>query len=153
MGRKKIHYKSKLGYNKELVRQYLAPWMHEVRRRALVWELVDKREDTIAQLKWRQMVENRRAERLEQKQQENKRRLRHWNRVLGDWHEKNHHLRQMKLRSAITRANTMDLARDEFLRAINDGSKHWQQSPEECRFMRFRLAFGVELPFTPAKYM
>jgi len=80
--------KERLNYDKESNRRIVAPWLHEVRRRARIKELVDRREDAIAQLKWRELVAKKKQERLERKQKEGLRKLRHWNSVLGSWHEK-----------------------------------------------------------------
>jgi len=145
--------KERLNYDKESNRRIVAPWLHEVRRRARIKKLVDRREDAIAQLKWRELVAKKKQERLERKQKEGLRKLRHWNSVLGSWHEKNHHLRMMKLGAAAKREGIMAAARDEFLRAINDTAKHWQESPNECRFLRFRFAFGIYFPFTNSPYL
>lgn len=77
----------------------------------------------------------------------------HWNATIGAWHKKNNHLRVLKAEYMTKRKEALSDARKEFLNALADDVGKWVESPNECRFMRFRFAEGVNFPYNKSSYI
>jgi len=151
--RKRVLPRFPLGYAKRLDREILDPWLLEIRRRARVAELVQKRENAIAYVKYRQKLEEDRKKILEERQTEFLKKQEHWNTALGGWHKENNLLRVMKREYMKERNEVMHNARKEFLEALEEDIDRWIETPNECRFSRFRFITGVVFPYNKTRYV
>jgi len=142
-----------LGYFTKLEREVWEPWIYELRRRGKVAELVTEREQAIALQKWNEYFEEKRAKRLKERQDDFHNQITHWNESIGEWHRENNTLRKLKETFQQTKRHKLKEARKEFLQAMEDDCFRWVESPNECRFMRFRLADGVQFPYNKAAYI
>jgi len=69
--RRKYRRGTQLGYWKRVNRDYVEPFLREVRRKGRIAQLVEEREDAIARLKWSKQVEEQRKKHLEERQKKN----------------------------------------------------------------------------------
>lgn len=143
---------AELGYEKRLEREVLAPWLHEVRRRARAAELVRVRLEEEQRVGWEVAQAQERLVREEARTERWRARQAHWNKVLGQWHAAHSAERGLKAQYMAERREVQAEARGEFLQALADDVDKWVQTPSECRFLRFRFASGITFPLTKAAY-
>jgi len=146
-------FRKPIGYWHKLQREIWDPWVYELRRRGKVMELVQEREEAIAKQKWNQMLEERRSKRMQERQEDFDKQLVHWNETLGEWHKENNTLRKLKEEYMRKRKEIETASRREFLQILDTDSDKWVESPNECRFLRFRFAEGVTWPPNKAAYI
>jgi len=131
------------------------PWLYELRRKGKVMELVNEREEAIGRQKWDQMLADRRAKRLQERQDDFQKQLVHWNDTLGEWHKENNTLRKLKEEYMLQRRELLARSRNEYLQVLDFDSEKWVESPNECRFMRFRFSRSDPgaFPYNNAAYV
>jgi len=134
-----------------LERDVIDPFLHEIRRRGRIAKLVEEREDAIARAKWRETVEKQRETRLKERQEKFVKVQEHWNKVLGAWHKENNMYRVMKQEYMEQREALKTRAREEFLESLGSTVHMWQNTPQECRFRRFRI-ISVDWPYNKSGY-
>lgn len=146
-------FRKPIGYFHKLQRAVWDPWVYELRRKGKVMELVEEREEAIAKRKWDQMLAERREKRLKERQDDFEKQLVHWNATLGEWHKENNTLRKLKEEYMEQRRQIEASARREYLQVLDTDSDKWVESPNECRFLRFRFSEGAKFPYNKAPYI
>jgi len=139
-------YRKPIGYTHKIRRDIVDPWLYELRRKGKVMELVQEREEAIARRKWEAMLAERRQKRLEERQADFEKQLVYWNSTVGEWHRENNTLRRLKEEYMNHRRSLEAVARAEFLEILDTDSEKWVESPNECRFLRFRFSDDVVFP-------
>lgn len=142
-----------MGFFRKFLGEVYDPWEYEIKRRGLIQELVDEREEAIAQQKWKADLAAAREKRLQERQEDFQKHMLHWNATIGAWHKKNNHLRMLKAEYMTKRKEALSRARGEFLNALSDDLGKWVESPNECRFLRFRFVEGVKFPYNKSAYI
>eukprot|EP01130_Rhizamoeba_saxonica_P000302 TRINITY_DN10280_c0_g1_i1.p1 TRINITY_DN10280_c0_g1~~TRINITY_DN10280_c0_g1_i1.p1 ORF type:complete len:358 (-),score=80.85 TRINITY_DN10280_c0_g1_i1:26-1099(-) len=131
------------------------PWLYEVRRRARVAELVNKREQAIAEKDFEIELAIKREKLRLEKAKKHKLKMAHWQKILGDFYNTKNRIQKLKFEYMNERTEIFKLARKEFLKALSEDVDKWAESPEECRFMRFRFNEGVgdSFPYNNTPYI
>jgi len=141
-----------LNYWNFVTRDFVDPFLYEIRRRGRIAQLVEEREDAIARLKWSQDVAKQREIRLKERQEKFVKVQEHWNKVFGDWHKQNNMYLVMKQEYMHQREELRNKAREEFLLTLATTTGMWNENPSECRFTRFRMEPGVQFPYNKTPY-
>jgi len=145
-GNRKPKTTGKENYNVLLYRNVIQPWMYEMRRKARIGELVRKHEDSLKERKYREEVEKLRAIREEEKSKERNERNKYWEKTFGEWHQQNMKLIELKSNFRVVREETLAKSRKDFLLAMEEDIDKWVETPNECKFLRFKFADGVKFP-------
>jgi len=128
-----------LRYETRLEREVLAPWLHELRRKSRVAHLVGRRLEAEQRSNWEVEQRSKRQALMAVKAEEWRRRMEHWDKALGDWHAAHARERFLKGEFMKQRRQVTADSRKEFLSALGDDLDKWVESPQECRFLRFRF--------------
>eukprot|EP01124_Arcella_intermedia_P010301 TRINITY_DN1681_c0_g1_i1.p1 TRINITY_DN1681_c0_g1~~TRINITY_DN1681_c0_g1_i1.p1 ORF type:complete len:371 (-),score=92.26 TRINITY_DN1681_c0_g1_i1:73-1185(-) len=151
--RRVYHPRNVIGHRKRLEREVVDPWLIEIRRRAKVAELTEEREDAIAQAKWLATVEERRKKRLEEKHALVVKEQEKWENTMGQWFQQDNQYAILKLKYWERREKIIAKARREFLDALDTTVDMWSETPNECRFTRFRFLPDVQFPYNKSQYI
>lgn len=143
----------KAGYLRRYRVEILEPLMYELKRKAYITKLVQDREDAIKQKKIVEEQAVKKAKRQEEKKARTAERNAYWERVLGEWHKENDRLIALKREYFVARQKVFSEARKEFLTAMNADVHLWEESPDECKFLRFQFGQGVKFPFNKTQYL
>eukprot|EP01128_Nolandella_sp_AFSM9_P009227 TRINITY_DN5848_c0_g1_i1.p1 TRINITY_DN5848_c0_g1~~TRINITY_DN5848_c0_g1_i1.p1 ORF type:complete len:381 (+),score=102.84 TRINITY_DN5848_c0_g1_i1:37-1143(+) len=149
--RRQYNKRNVLGYQRILEREVVDPFLHEVRRKARMAELVGRREDAIAQETYRRQLAEKRAIALEKKQKEHLKKQAHWNEVVGGWQRENSYLRTLRRKFVEMNMAQESEARKEYLSALEEDISMWTDTPDSCRYARFRMV-GTNHPFHGLPY-
>jgi len=141
------------GYARRYRVEILEPLLYELKRKAYVTQLVRQREESIKEKKVAEELAARRVQRDEERAKKSTERRAYWEKIQGEWHAENDRLIALKREYFLSRENVYSEARKEFLTAMNADVHLWEESPEECKFLRFQLGAGVQFPFNNTRYL
>lgn len=141
------------GYLRRHRVEILEPLVYELKRKALVTQLVRQREEAIKAKKVADELAVRRLERDTERAKKSAERRAYWDKIQGEWHAENDRLIALKREYFLARENVYSEARREFLAAMNADVHLWEESPEECKFLRFQFGEGVQFPFNNSRYL
>lgn len=141
------------GYARRYKVEVLEPLIYELKRKAHITHLVQQREEAIKAKKVAEEIAERRAERDAAAEGKRIERRAYWEKVQGEWHAENDRLIALKREYFLAREKVYAEARKEFLTAMNADVHLWEESPEECKFMRFQFGEGVQFPFNNTRYL
>lgn len=140
------------GYKHRYKVEVLDPLVYELKRKGFITRLVQDREDKIKAKKVAEELAARRAERDAAKAKRSQEKAEYWGKVLGDWHQENDRLFALKQDYFMAREEVFSQARREFLLAMNNDVNLWNETPDECKFLRFKFGSGVQFPFNRTPY-
>lgn len=143
----------KAGFKRRFQVEIVEPLVYELKRKAHITRLIQQREDAIKAKKVAEEIAERRAERKIIADKKAAERRSYWERVQGEWHAENNRLVALKREYFLAREKVYSEARKEFLTAMNADVHLWEESPEECKFMRFQFGTGVQFPFNNTRYL
>jgi hypothetical protein len=141
------------GYKRRYRVEVLEPILYELKRKGYITKLVTEREDAIRAKKVAEEVAQRRAERDAERAARTAERQAYWSKVQAEWHRENDRLVALKREYFLARQDVYSQARREFLAAMNSDVHLWEESPEECKFLRFQFGNGVKFPFNSSRYL
>lgn len=141
------------GYARRYRVEVLEPILYELKRKGYVTKLVMEREEAIKAKKVADELAERRAERALLKAERSAERQAYWNKVHSEWHKENDRLIALKREYFLARQDVYAQSRKEFLTAMNSDVHLWEESPEECKFLRFQFGVGVQFPFNNSRYL
>ena len=141
------------GYDRRYQVEILQPFLYELKRKAYLTHLIQQREDAIKAKKVAEEIAERRAERKAIADVQSAERRMYWNKIQAEWHEENDRLIALKREYFMAREKVYSEARKEFLAAMNADVHHWEESPEEAKFLRFKFGAGVTFPFNNTRYL
>jgi hypothetical protein len=143
----------KAGYRRRFTVEITAPIVYELKRKAYITMLVKQREDAIKAKKVLEEQEARRLSRQAAAAEKAAARRAYWEKVQADWHTENDRLIALKREYFMAREQVYAEARKEFLAAMNADVHLWEESPDECKFLRFKFGEGVSFPFNNTRYL
>lgn len=141
------------GYRRRYEVEVTAPMIYELKRKAYITMLVNQREDAIKAKKVAEEQEARRLSKAAAAAEKSAARRAYWEKVQADWHRENDRLIALKREYFMARENVYAEARKEFLSAMNADVHLWEESPDECKFLRFKFGEGVSFPFNNTRYL
>jgi len=127
------------------------PIIFEIRRKARVAQLVEERENAIKERVDLIKLSEYRSRKNEIDIQNYNTRMGHWNNVFNEWMDRHKKINELRAEYHKKRLEVISLARQEYLRAIDEDVSKWVYTPDECRFMRFKFKPGVVFPYNLAE--
>lgn len=76
----------------------------------------------------------------------------YWGSVFGQWHTENNRLKALKKEYVLAREKKFADARREYLEALNLETLKFKESPDDSKYMRFALGYGVQFPYNNTYY-
>eukprot|EP01129_Flabellula_baltica_P015438 TRINITY_DN7872_c0_g1_i1.p1 TRINITY_DN7872_c0_g1~~TRINITY_DN7872_c0_g1_i1.p1 ORF type:complete len:599 (-),score=187.11 TRINITY_DN7872_c0_g1_i1:76-1872(-) len=127
------------------------PALYEARRAAFVSTMIEEREYFIEKRHEELEIAKEYDRTRDKKLRDHEKRVEVWNDVYSKWTESNKVLKRMKKEYKEQRDLVFKKARIEFLKAISEDKDKWVESPDECRFLRFKFKEGVTFPWPGKK--